>query len=339
MVQSLCAFTLIALLAGGASAHDFLYSGDTPMTHDAKSFVITGSFYYFSADSKFDQEGEKVEYSDDPAIEDAGSSHMWFPVDIRYGITDQLEVGIQPVFAVLDYEETPATPPGSEPDPYDGTGLGDTWFRAKYMFLPVPMLATRIGVKVDSGTEPVRFVNAAGVTDEVGDSGEEAAFAWLDGDDDVATGSGQMDIDGAVLFGTETPKGLFSASVGYRYRMDREHDVKTGVSGQTETIKYTPGNEIHFAAAYTHYISDMMNLTLAADGFFGSSPEWGGKAIEIKQGTEKVTLEGANAVWINPGFEYMMDNGVSLGFDLHYPLMGKNSEALWGLGAFIGWRM
>ena len=52
--------------------------------------------------------------------------------------------------------------------------------------------------------------------------------------DDLGTGSGQMDIDGAVLFGVPAGPGVFDAGVGYRMRME---------NSDTEC---KPGNEIHF---------------------------------------------------------------------------------------------
>ncbi len=46
----------------------------------------------------------------------------------------------------------------------------------------------------------------------------------------------------------------------------------------------------------------------------------------------------SSTVYINPGFDYIMDNGVALGFDMHYPLMGTNiMNAAWGLGLTVGW--
>ena len=48
-------------------------------------------------------------------------------------------------------------------------------------------------------------------------------------------------------------------------------------------------------------------------------------------------MAGASGVWVNPGFSYMMENGVELGVGFHYPLMGQNIDALWGLNAFVAW--
>jgi hypothetical protein len=31
-----------------------------------------------------------------------------------------------------------------------------------------------------------------------------------------------------------------------------------------------------------------------------------------------------------------MDSGIILGFDMHYPLMGKNIAAEWGVGFHVG---
>jgi len=32
-----------------------------------------------------------------------------------------------------------------------------------------------------------------------------------------------------------------------------------------------------------------------------------------------------------------MDNGMDVGLDIHYVLMGQNVEATWGLGLWLGW--
>lgn len=295
---------LLIVFAASAGAYDFLYTGDTAMTHDAGSFGVGGNFLYMMADSYYDEEGESQDFDDEEK-----STHMYIPVDIYYSVLDQLEIGIQPKFLMLKYEccETRA-------DEYEGTGIGDIWVDAKYMFMAEPVMTARVGVKIPVGTAP-------------------GGTGWLDEDgEDIALGDGQMDLDGALMFGVPAGPGMFDAAVGYRYRMAQTEiepvDLRT-------TFDYTPGSEFHFAAAYTYYVSDMMNLTLGADGFFGSDDEYDyGDASREAVTDEESARQG---VWVNPSLDYMMDNGMMLGASFHYPLMGTNIEGMWGFGVFAAW--
>jgi hypothetical protein len=335
------ALLLVAAIASAANAYDFLYTGDTPKTHDARAFGLSGRVVYLMSDSLYDEDGEKREFTDalDSAgfdVTDASGTYMWIPIDIYYSITDQFEVGIQPKFGVLDYDETsraiggddraPATPP------FEGTGLGDTWAWAKYAVLPEPMVAVRLGVKIDTGIEPAPGYEQVEV--------EDLYAMWLDADEDIATGDGQMDVDGAVMFGTEAGQGVFEGALGYRYRMEQEVLFRPAGAQDEKTYRLKPGNEIHFAASFTYYLTDALDLTVGADGFFGSDPEIDGAPIEVEaaDGT-KTTIRGSNGVWINPNVSYMIENGVELGIGLHYPLMGQNMEALWGIEVYVAWGM
>jgi hypothetical protein len=314
MVRSILAVTLVAVLAVGANAYDFLYTGDTAMTHDAGSFGIKGSVVYLMADSWYNNDGDKESADDVEGWSDWKATDMWVPVSVYYSVMDNLEFGVQAKFGSLKDETTLEA--RDDDGTVEGSGLGDTWIWAKYMFLPEPMLTARVGVKVNTGTEP------AGASD---------SEAWVDEDGDLATGDGQMDVDGAIMFGTAAGPGMFSGAVGYRYRMDQK-DLKMG----DMTADFTPGNEIHFQACYMYYINDMMSLGLAGDGYFGSDPEYDGKAITLADDTD---LKGSNGVWVNPSFSYMMESGLELGVGFHYPLMGQNIDALWGFDAYVGWGM
>lgn len=294
MIRSILVVALVAALAMSASAYDVLYTGDTAMTHDAGAFGITGSFIYLMANSEFDFEGESVDWADDDK-----HTSMWIPIDIYYGVMDNFEIGITPIFMMEKCEWDDGTRAIVEEE---GTGIGDTWIWAKYMFLPDPMMTARLGFKVATG--------------------EDEPDA-----DELATGDGQMDIDGSVMFGVPAGPGTFDAAVGYRFRMSREFEILD------ETYDATPGSEIHFAAGYTYFLNDAMALRLAADGYFGGD-------AEIDEAS-RVTVEDSamNAVYINPGFDYVLENGVSLGVDMHYPLMGQNINSLWGFGLSVGWGM
>jgi len=285
MIRSILAVSLVIALAMSAGAYDELYSNDTAATHYAGDFGIDVSFLYFTANSGYDADGESYDFAD--GVEYTG---MWFPVDIYYGVTDGFELGVTPIFKM-----DKATQPASDPE-LSGTGIGDTWIWAKYGFLPDPMLTARVGFKL-----------ATGVNEEDADL------------DELALGSGQMDIDGALLFGVPAGPGSFDVALGYRYRLAQK----------ISEIDHKPGSEFRFFGGYTYFLGDAMNLRLGADGFFGGDPTVDGDAIP--------DVTGSTAVYINPGFDYIMDNGVVLGFDMHYPLMGANIDAAWGLGLSVGW--
>jgi hypothetical protein len=297
---------LVAVFAVGASAYDFLYTGDTAMTHDAGAFGVSGGLMYFMADEYYDKDGEAQELGVDWTA-------MWIPIHVYYAAMDNMEFGVNAKFGMLKL-----TP--DEGEDVEGSGLGDTWIWAKYMFLPEPMVSARLGLKVNTGSEAC-----------CPELGFATGFFGTDEDDDIATGQGQMDIDGAIMIGVPAGPGQFDAAVGYRYRMAQEVSMD---ARDEDTWDFIPGSEIHFAAGYTYYISDMMNFGIAADGFFGSEAEW-----ETSDDSGTFDDSAANAVWINPSFEYMMETGLTLGVDMQYMLMGQNAPVEWGFGAFVGWGM
>jgi len=299
MMRSILAVALIIAFAMSAGAYDELYSNDTAATHYAGDFGIDVTFLYLMADHWYDSDGEAHDGVIVDGVLESGATFtgMWFPIDIYYGVMDGFEIGVTPIFK-MDKNTRPA------PDPeFSGTGIGDTWIWAKYGFLPDPMLTARVGFKLATG------VNA-----------EDADL------DELALGSGQMDIDGALLFGVPAGQGSFDAAFGYRYRMAQT------IAG----IDCKPGSEFHFFAGYTYFLGDAMSLRLGGDGFFGGDPTQDGDPIEDPS-DPAVDLTGSSAVYINPGFDYVMDNGAVLGFDMHYPLMGANIGADWGLGLSVGW--
>lgn len=283
MRSTLCVLMVIAMVAfaSTAGAYDFLYSGDKAATHDAGAFGVKVGVWYFMADKAYDSEGESGDL-------EGKYTNMWFPINVYYAVMDQFEIGVKPSFAMLKAEPNEDSRASDE---LTGTGLGDTWIYAKYMFMPEPMMTARLGAKIATGnSEP-----------------EE---------DELATGSGQMDIDAALLFGLPAGPGTFDAAVGYRMRME---------NSDTEC---KPGDEIHFLACYTYPMSDVLALKVGADGYFGSDGEWMGETEEDS---------GSKVVYINPGVDYTMANGMTLGADFHYPLMGTNVLAEWGLGVYVGW--
>jgi len=294
MMRIILAVALVIALAMSAGAYDELYSNDTAATHYAGDFGIDLSFLYFMGNSSYDRDGESVDWATD-----AECRGKWFPLDIYYGVMDGFDIGVTPIFTMDKVTRWTGNPELS------GTGIGDTWIWAKYGFLPDPMLTARVGFKLATG------VNA-----------EDAD------DDELPLGSGQMDIDGALLFGVPAGSGSFDAALGYRYRLAQKIDE----------IDHKPGSEFHFFAGYTYFLGDAMNLRLGADGYFEGDPTIDGDPIDDPQPDDPDAVEtGSSVVYINPGVDYIMDNGVILGFDVHYPLMGANIDNTWAIGLSVGW--
>jgi len=292
MMRIILAVALVIALAMSAGAYDELYSNDTAATHDAGAFGIDVGFLYFMSSGGYDSDGESYDW------EDADYTGMWFPIDIYYGVMDGFEIGVTPIFMM---DKVTLTDPDDE---YSGTGIGDTWIWAKYGFMPDPMLTARVGFKLATGNDE---------PDE----------------DELALGSGQMDIDGALMFGVPAGPGSFDAALGYRYRMAISADEDARDAGDVK-----PGSEFHFFAGYTYFLSETMGLRIGTDGYFGGEVEYDlGDARDF----EAIEDSASSIVYINPGFDYIMDSGMTLGFDMHYPLMGANIDAAWGLGLTVGW--
>lgn len=221
---------------------------------------------------------------------DEAKTTMGIPVNIYYSVMDQLEVGVQPIFWMNSMTDY-------EGNDYDASGLGDTWIDAKYMFLAEPMMSARLGVKLPTGD----------------DEGDE---------DNGPTGSGTTDFDGALMVGMPAGPGMFGAQAGYRMFGTQDVDV------MRNTAEYKCGAQIHFAACYRYPMSDMLDLKVAVDGFFGSDDEFDGETVDDS---------AMNMVSLNPGMVYLMDNGMDVGLDIHYVLMGQNVSSEWGIGLWLGW--
>ncbi len=277
-ILSIAMIVFVVGLATTAGAFDFLYFNDTPMTHDAGTFGIGAGVIYFSQNGFYDVDGEKFDFEGDMA-----GTEMYIPVDIYYSVMDQLEIGIKPGFQMNSFTDFAG-------DEFDANGITDTWIDAKYMVMMDPMVTARVGLKVATGD----------------DEGDE---------DNGPTGTGQMDIDAAVLFGMPAGPGQFGAQVGYRMGLEDDDG-------------WAPGGKILFLVDYFHPLSDVMQLKVAADGYFGSDGTFEGDAIEDS---------GGSLVEINPGIVYTMDNGMDVGFDVFYVVMGANEAAKWGAGLCVGW--
>ena len=299
MMRIILAVALVIALAMSAGAYDILYSNDTAATHDAGAFGIDVGFLYFTADSYYDEDGESEDF-----LLERSCTGMWFPVDIYYGVMDGFEIGVTPIFMMDKCEQNELV--GDDTVESTGTGIGDTWIWAKYGFMPDPMVTARVGFKLATGVDQ------------------------YDADDDeLPLGSGQMDIDGALLFGVPVGSGAFDAALGYRYRMAQTVEANPSYDEK-------PGSEFHFFAGYTYFVNDALGIKIGTDGYFGGDPTADGDPIPDPSDPD-ADLTGSSVVYINPGFDYIMDNGMSLGFDMHYPLMGANIDAAWGLGLTVGW--
>ncbi|MBN2564342.1 MAG: hypothetical protein JXB46_01385 [Candidatus Eisenbacteria bacterium] len=314
---------LVAVMVTGAvssaGAYDLLYSGDVTATHDAGTFGIEGGYLHLSSDQWF-REGKLTNggvmivdglgYED----EDAAYTGTFFPLGVRYSPLSVVELGATGVFlmeTMSDFDDEFGVINNPLPD-FESVGVGDIWLWAKYNFSPEPMLTIRVGCKFPTGEDrPDR--------------------------DELPTGGGQVDIDGAIMFGVPAGPGWVDAAIGYRLRTRRAADTRDLSSWTFGTREFKPGNEVHFFAGYTQLLGEAFNIRLGADGSFGSDIEVGGSG-----GTEpaEVVLDsGASILSFNPGIDYLLGNDVWIGADLHYPVMGTNTNAVKGFGLSIGWRM
>jgi hypothetical protein len=297
----------VMALAPGAHAYDVLYSGDVAMTHDAGTFGIEGAVLHFTADQWF-RDGELTDgvvvdrllRSDD----DARYTGTFYPVRARYSPFRQLEVGGIGIF--LDEKiENYADPATGLPD-HKGLGVGDTWIWAKYNFSVDPLMTLRLAGKLPTGEDKP-------------DS------------DELPTGSGQVDLDGAMMFGVPAGPGWINAAFGYRYRTERKADPEDAGS-----YSFKPGNEVHFFVGYTQLVGESFNVRVGADGSVGSDYE-GGPGAESENTTTADT--GVSLISFNPGIDYVTSSGIWIGLDLYYPIFGKNANALKGFGLSAGWGM
>jgi hypothetical protein len=119
--------------------------------------------------------------------------------------------------------------------------------------------------------------------------------------------------------------------------MKREADDEELAAWTYDDHEFKPGNEVHFAVCYTQLIGKSLNVRLGADGLFGSDYESGSELADTQTGTSADTGEGL--ISVNPGIDYLLGNDIWLGVDLHYPVMGTNVNAAWGLGFSLGWGM
>jgi hypothetical protein len=320
MFRILLTGAVVTALAIPASAYDALYSNETASPPGRGSVRLEVSLLYLSAEDIYGADGTTLPLESD-------WNATWVPVRLSYAITDRISVGANARYGSLSLEgvETEESVRSSRAtDDFEGSGFGDLWLWGKLNVLPRPLVTIRAGLKIPTGAEPADRAHA------LADTG-----SFLDGDGDLALGDGQTDIDIAALLSFPRDSGAFELSIGYRFRMSQSFELTDG------TYDLTPGNEIRFAAGYAYRLNQAMILRLGLDGFAGSDDS---ADTDCEQDTHPAgdigeLLEGSarNAVWINPSFDYEMRNGLLFGFDMHYPLMGQNIPAEWGVELRVGW--
>jgi hypothetical protein len=319
MLRGLMIAATILMVATSAGAYDMLYTGDVAMTHDPGTFGIEGGILQFSSEQWF-QDGEREDgavmlvdgswYADG----DAGYDGTLIPVDARYSLLRTLEIGATGVFLMENMSDF-ADEAGVIENPltdFETLGVGDTWLWAKYNFSPEPLMSIRVGYKLPTGEDRPDL-------------------------DELPTGSGQSDIDGAIMFGVPAGPGWVDASIGYRIRTKRAADSRENAAWPYGEYEFKPGNEVHFFAGYTQLVGRSLNVRLGGDGTFGSDyeggPDAGGSDTDLAADT------GVGVIYLNPGIDYLLGSGIWLGADMHYPIMGKNVNAAWGFGLSLGWGM
>lgn len=320
MIRILLAGVLTAALAFPAAAYDFLYSNDTAAAPERGSVSLELSLLYLSAEDLYGAGGTTLPL-------DADWNATWVPLRVGYAVTDRISVGVNARYGSLNLENVETGRIGNASratEDFQGSGLGDLWMWGKVNVSASPVVTARAAVKLPTGTEPADRAHA------LADTG-----FYLDDGGDLALGDGQTDIDLAVLLAFPRDGGALEISLGYRYRMSQSVELDGG------TYDFTPGNEIRFAAGYAYRLNQAMVLRLGLDGFAGSddSAETDCEGDVHPEGGLDELLSGSarNGVWINPSFDYVMRNGLLLGFDMHYPLLGQNIPAEWGVEFRVGW--
>jgi hypothetical protein len=320
MIRVLLIALITALLPTAGWAYDFLYSGESMEPMEEGLFRAELELLYLAADDAFDSDGASRRFGPDWAA-------TWIPVKISYAFRDWLAVGANVRYGLLSLEDVAISPEGGDADgatsDFEGSGLDDVWVWGRLRMLEKPVVSARAAVKIPVGTEPADIVHS------VADTG-----FFLDEEGHLAVGDGQTDIDAAVLVAFPRETGTFEVSIGYRHR------TKLTVEREEGSYDFTPGGEIRFTAGYVYHLNSAMDLRLGLDGFSASDDSVDG-ACECpghshEDTDEQLSGSARSGVWINPSFEYVMDSGLVLGFDMHYPLMGQNIAAEWGVGFHVG---
>jgi hypothetical protein len=319
MMRALLAGLVIAAMAVPAAAYDFLYTGETANPQERGTYRVDLSFLYLTSDEVYGKDGTTLPMQ-------ADWTATWIPFEIDYAFTDRVSAGVNAKYGLLTLAGVPSDNvqgQRAEGRDYSGASFGDLWLWAKYNALESPWVTGRVGLKMPLSSEPADRAHAAADT----------GF-YLDENGDLAVGDGQVDIDAAVLLGFPGESGMFELSLGYRYRASQTVE-KSGSS-----YDYKPGDEIHFNAGYRYDLNDALSLRLGLDGFYGSDDgaetDYDESGHSPESIDERLSGSARNGVWINPSFVYQMTNGILLGFDVHYPLMGQNIPAEWGVGFHVG---
>lgn len=222
-------------------------------------------FQYGVSDQAFNRDGEAIDY---PRHEER--REVLLSWDIRYAVHPNIELRVIPTFASIQVEDNLGT--------WDAQKLGDTWLAAKYG-QPDSSFAwgARLAVKIPTG-------------DDTADAGE------------VATGSGQVDLDVAALGEKSFGALSFSLSAGYRLRAENSDTTRK------------PGNEIRYHLTTRYSLHTNVSLFLMNHGFWGSNRQVDGLEVEDS---------GQSVHSLLPGLQFRIDT-LSLSAATRLDLSGKN---------------
>jgi hypothetical protein len=228
---------MLLMVLAPASAFDFLYTDDFAPVTDEGIFKVKVFPVYAWANSAFDADGESQEFEGDQSW-----NAIMVPVELAYGVIENLEIAVQPKFV---RDAMNSVPIGlDETEDQEGSGIGDTWVKAKYAY-PLEngaVVAGRVGAKLPTG-------------DDEPDEG------------DLPTGSGQTDVDVAALVNYTMEQIMINGALGYRIRMEND-------------AEYKPGNEFHFMGEFGYMVNEQTLVSLGFDGFFGADNEMEGETAE-----------------------------------------------------------
>lgn len=152
-------------------------------------------------------------------------------LDLDYGLTDRLQLGVQIPYFDIEFEDL------ANPDRPKSTDIGDIRFGAKYRFFTNPIVST-IGIAAKA---PTGFFN------------KDAEV--------VPVGDGQWDLEFTGQFGRSLwpVRGYVNLDIGYRLRFTPD----------IETSTLDPGNEFFFRGEGGYSVSKILLLKVVLSGLYG----------------------------------------------------------------------
>lgn len=309
--------TIIALLFLGSISSNVFAS---PWTLAEKKMALSLAYDYQQATSEFLENGDLQEF---PLQGNFTSNSIRF--EIRYGLTDSLEIALGLGFKDLRYAADPAIvgfPENAETATLPvargeilnftrtATGLSDILPAVRYNISPgILRVTSQTRVKLPSGYDPpAATINNEGIIV-----------------DDVSLGDGQIDIEQAFLFGS-----FIDASNTF-FRMDMGGRLRLGA----------PGHQFFGEVKIGQFIGPKIALTASVDGqitfikgdsigttLVASSDNLTAQNITGDQVVEKELFLDKDLFSVGFGALFIVKEGVELQLNANQFIGGKNIPSI-----------